>query len=89
MYGLTMSLSDSDNDRLLEKTLKECFKEKKDTECSVENIMKTIRLHLRRQQKCLEARSADVFSRIRVIFPQMKLRKNKRKNMYPFVHPFM
>ena len=77
--------ADSSQERLLEQILKACLTvpPKKDVECPVDDIVKVIRVQLRRQQKCLEVRSAEIVNLIISIFPQMTMRKNRRKHVYP------
>ena len=85
IYVRVRSCADSSQERLLEQILKACLTvpPKKDVECPVDDIVKVIRVQLRRQQKSLEVRSAEILNLITSIFPQMTVRKNKKRHVYP------
>ncbi|KAK7107827.1 sterile alpha motif domain-containing protein 9-like [Littorina saxatilis] len=72
-------LPEDSNQQLLEQIISDCFVVQKDSDCLVEHIIRIIRVQLRHQQKCLDIRSSDVFALIRSVYPQMVLRKHRKK----------
>ena len=52
-------------------------------ELPVEDLQKAIKFHLHRQQKCLEISMAEVFDLVTKVFPLVKRKRNKRRNVYP------
>ena len=79
------SCSDFEQVRLLESILRECIVPQDNAELPVEDLQKAIKFHLHRQQKCLEITMAEVFDLVTKVFPQVKRKRNKRKNVYPLL----
>ena len=58
-------------------------------ELPVEDLQKAIKFHLHRQQKCLEISMAEVFDLVTKVFPLVKRKRNKRRNVYPSLRGVM
>ena len=77
--------SDFEQVRLLEQIFRECIILQDDAELPIEDLQKAIKFHLHRQQKCLEVSMAEVFDLVTKVFPLVKTKRNKRRNVYPLL----